>query len=105
MAGYEALKDKFAAAGITVYAASVDPADKTAVVRAEFSGPIAINVTKEQSELVRAWWNERRNCCEPAEFILRADGLILSATYSTGPIGRLDAGDALAMAPLLGPDG
>jgi hypothetical protein len=40
-----------------------------------------------------------------AEFILRADGLILSATYSTGPIGRLDAGDALAMAPLLGPDG
>ena len=105
MAGYEAVKDKLADAGITVYAVSVDTADKAEKVRADFSGPIAINATKEHSDTVRAWWHEDRAFIQPSEFILRADGLILSATYSTGPIGRLDAEDALAMAPLLGPDG
>jgi hypothetical protein len=90
---------------VTVYAAAVDSAEKANEVRADVSFPLAINVTKAQSDEVRAWWNGDRNYMQPAEFIINADGLILSATYSTGPIGRLDAEDAVTMAPLLGPGG
>ncbi len=43
-----------------------------------------------------AFYERRRNIIQPCAFILHA-GSIVSANYSTGPVGRLTAGDALGL--------
>ena len=94
MAGYEAINAQFDEAGISILAASVDPLDKATEVQQELSFPIAYGVTRDQADTIGAWWEERRQIIQPSEFILDGDGKVLSATYSTGPVGRMDAGDA-----------
>ncbi len=95
MAGYEALKSEFDEMNTAVLAASVDPVDKAAEVQQELSFPIAYEVTREQADLIGAWWEDRRAIIQPSEFILDGNGKVLSATYSTGPVGRMPAADAL----------
>ncbi len=56
---------------------------------------IAYGVTREQAEAIGAWWEERRAIVQPAEFLLDREGKALSSTYSSGPIGRLDAADVV----------
>lgn len=97
MAGFEALRSELAEKGISVAAASVDPEDKALEVAGELSFPVAHGVNHRDADAIGAWWDERRNFIQPSEFILRRDGTVVSATYSTGPIGRLDAKDALSL--------
>ncbi len=97
MAGFEKLKDEFAAEGISVFAAAVDSALDTQAVQKDVSFPVAYEVTQDDAEKLGAWWDGRRGFIQPSEFILRQDGRVMSATYSTGPVGRLDAGDALGL--------
>ena len=97
MAGFEAIKGELDDAGVAILAASVDPVEKAAEVQEGLSFPIAHGVTKEQADTIGSWWEERRAIIQPSEFVLDSDGKVLSATYSTGPIGRLDAGDALKL--------
>jgi peroxiredoxin len=52
--------------------------------------PIAYGVTKEFAKSIGAWWEDERGIIQPSEFIIMKGGKILSATYSTGPIGRID---------------
>ena len=47
--------------------------------------------------MIAAWWADRRSTIQPSEFVLDGSGKVLSATYSTGPVGRMDAGDALKL--------
>ncbi len=101
MAGYEALKTQFDEAGISILAASVDPLDKATEVQQELSFPIAYGVTREQADTIGAWWEDRRAIIQPSEFVLDSDGKVLSATYSTGPVGRMEAGDALKLVRFL----
>ena len=101
MAGFEKLQDEFHAEGISVFAAAVDGAEDTLAVQKELSFPVAYGVTKDDADKLGAWWDERRGFIQPSEFILRRDGRVLSATYSTGPVGRLDAGDALGLVKIL----
>ena len=101
MAGFEKQKDEFAAAGISVYAASVDDTAKTEEVQKDLSFPVAHGIERAQGDAIGAWWDERRDFIQPSEFVLRQDGRVLSATYSTGPVGRLDANDALALVKIL----
>ena len=42
-----------------------------------------------------SWWEERRGLIQPSDFVLNHEGKILSATYSSGPIGRLEGSDAV----------
>ena len=42
-----------------------------------------------------SWWEDRRQIIQPSNFVLNAEGKVLSATYSTGPIGRVEAVDAV----------
>ena len=51
--------------------------------------------------MIDAWWEDRRSIIQPSEFVLDGDGKVLSATYSTGPVGRMDAGDALKLVKFL----
>ena len=101
MAGYEKLAADFAELGISVYAASVDDEEKTGEVQKDLGFPVAHGIQRAQGDAIGAWWDERRDFIQPSEFVLRQDGRVLSATYSTGPIGRLDAGDALSLVKIL----
>jgi peroxiredoxin len=93
LAGYEQAGQDLAALDIKVYAASVDDADKAAEIAADLSFPVAHGVTREDADRLGAWWGEPRNIIQPSEFVVGADGKVVSSTYSSGPIGRVDAAD------------
>lgn len=95
MAGFEKRKPELDVLGVKVVAASVDPIDKAKEVAAGLSFPVAYGVTREQADRLGSWWEERRGLIQPSEFLVAADGKVRSATYSTGPIGRVDAGDVV----------
>ena len=101
MAGFEERKDELAAEGISVIAASVDDLEKSLEVQADLGFPVVHGVTRDVADAIGAWWDARRDFIQPSEFILGAGGRVLSATYSTGPVGRLDAQDALSLVRIL----
>ena len=90
MAGLEFWKNQHDAAGIKVEAASVDPIDKAREVAAGVSFPIGYGVTRAIADQLGAWWEDRRQIVQPAEFVLGADGKIMLSSYSSGPLGRID---------------
>jgi len=97
LAGFEFWKAQLAAAGVKVVAASVDPLDKAKEVAAGLSFPVAYGVTRAQADQLGAWWEERRQIVQPSEFLVGPGGKILSATYSSGPLGRVEATDVVRM--------
>jgi peroxiredoxin len=97
LAGFEELRPELDALGVKVLAASVDPLEKARDVAAELSFPIAYGVTREQADSIGAWWEDRRAIVQPSEFLLAADGKVRAATYSSGPIGRIDAADVVKL--------
>ena len=95
MAGYNALNAEFKEMDVTVIGASVDSLEDARKLQSELSFPIAYGVTREQASLIGAWWSEERSIAQPSEFILNRDGSVDSSTYSSGPVGRIEPGDAL----------
>lgn len=96
MAGFGERKKDFEELGVNVIAASVDPRDKAAVVAEETGLTVAYGVTREEAGFLDSWWEERRGIIQPSEFLLDADGKVLASSYSSGPIGRIDAADVIA---------
>jgi peroxiredoxin len=85
---------------VTVIALSVDPADKAReiVEKDHLEYPLACGLkVPDDAQKIGAWWDEKRPMIQPSEFILGGSRKIVSATYSTGPIGRLRADDTLAL--------
>ena len=97
MVGFEKLQAELKAAGAAVFAASVDPEDKAKEVAKDVSFPIGYGVTREIANTLDSWWEDRRGIIQPSEFIVGPDNKIISATYSSGPIGRVDAADVVKM--------
>lgn len=97
MVGYEEQKAKLDALGVKVIAASVDDADKAAEVAAELSFPVAHGVTRADAEAIGAWWSDERSITQPSEFVIDGDGKVMLSTYSSGPIGRIDAPSAVGL--------
>jgi len=97
LAGFEFWKAQLAAADVKVVAASVDPLDKAKEVAAGLSFPVAYGVTRAQADQLGAWWEDRRQIVQPSEFLVGPGGKILSATYSSGPLGRVEATDVVRM--------
>jgi len=91
------MKAEFDAVNASILAASVDPLDKAAEVQADLDFPIAYSVTRAQAASIGSWWEDRRSIIQPSEFILNTSGNVVSATYSTGPIGRVMPEDALKL--------
>ncbi len=85
----EALKEL----DVSVIAASVDAEDKAGEMAAELSYPVAHGVTQDQAEALGAWWEPNRGIIQPTEFLLDSDHKVITATYSAGPIGRMNAPD------------
>lgn len=101
MAGFASHKDELDRLGVSIVAASVDAEDKAAEVAAELNFPIAYGVTRAQAEALGAWWEERRQIVQPAEFILNDQRKIVAASYSDGPLGRIDAADVVKLVNFL----
>jgi len=97
LVGFEKLRPELDALGVKVVAASIDPIDKAKEVAAELSFPVGYGVTRAQADQLGSWWEERRSIIQPSEFLLAADGKVRSATYSSGPIGRVDAADVVKL--------
>ncbi len=45
--------------------------------------------------LTGAFWEDKRRCLQATGFIIKADGAVAQALYSTGPVGRYTAAEAL----------
>ena len=97
MAGFGKLRKDLEAVGAKVVAASVDPLDKANEVANEVGFPIAHGVTREQADAIGAWWEERRGIVQPSEFIVGRDGKVIASSYSSGPLGRIDAADVIKL--------
>ena len=61
----------------------------------EVSFPVAHGVTREMADALGSWWEDRRGIIQPSEFIVGEDGKIVTSSYSSGPIGRIDAADVV----------
>ena len=67
----------------------------TAKMSGQISLPLAFGVSREQADTMGSWWEDRRQIIQPSNFVINHQGTVLSATYSTGPVGRLEAVDAI----------
>lgn len=98
MDDWEAHEAALAAVGArVVVAGSVDGPERAGEVADGVSFPIAHGVTREQGRTVGALWERDREFVQPAEFILLADGTVRASSYAAGPLGRLDAADAIRL--------
>ena len=97
MAGFESSRQDLESVGAKVIALSTDPEDKAREVAAGLSFPVAFGITREMADSIGAWWEDRRAIIQPSEFILDAAGTVVTSSYSSGPIGRIDAADAVKL--------
>ena len=81
--------------GASVFAASVDPLDKSQDVAAELSYPLGYGMSRADADAMGAWWEERRGIIQATEFVLNAEGRVIVSTYCSGPVGRMHAEDAV----------
>jgi len=91
------VKGELHAFGAKIVAASVDPIDKAREVAGEVSFPIGYGVTRDIADRIGAFWEDRRNIIQPAEFLLGADDKIVASSYSDGPLGRIDGADVVKL--------
>ena len=78
---------------------SIDPLDKAkeTVEKAKPDFPVAYGLeVPRDADKIGAFWEERRKIFHATNFILNPEGKVVSASYSTGPIGRIVAEDALS---------
>ena len=84
-----------------ILAASVDTGEAAREVAAGLDFPVAEGVTRDQARTLDAWWEDRRSIIQPSEFVLNRDGRVITSTYSSGPIGRMDAEDVVRLVNFL----
>jgi len=95
LGGFNDQLSEFNDLNTSIVAASTDNDEKAAEVAATLSFPVANKVTKAQADTLGSWWEDRRSLIQPSGFVLNESGKVLSATYSTGPIGRIEAVDVI----------
>ena len=101
LVGFENEKNTFEDLNIKVFAASVDPEDKAQEVANDVSFPVGFGAGEEHRNLLGSWWEERRGLIQPSEFIIDSSGKVVTSSYSSGPIGRIDAQDVIKMTNFL----
>jgi peroxiredoxin len=97
LVGFSAIKGELDALGAKVLAASVDPIDKAREVASEVSFLVGYGVNHDIADMLGAWWEDRRNIIQPAEFIVGSDNKIIASSYSDGPLGRIDGADVVKL--------
>ena len=86
---------------MSLFAATVDSEEDTAAVAADLGFPVAHGVTREIGDAIGAWWEEKRDFIQPSEFLLTQSGRVMSSTYSSSPVGRMDPEETLFLAKIL----
>ena len=79
-------------------ALSVDPLEKAkeTVEQAKLDFPVAYGLEiPRDADKIGAFWEERRKIFHATNIILNSERKVVAASYSTGPIGRIVATDAL----------
>lgn len=56
---------------------------------------------RDLGNAIGAFWDERRDFIQPSEFVINQKGRVLSSTYSSSPIGRVDPEEALVLVNFL----
>ena len=95
--GYERNLAALREIGVSVYAATVDSLEETQKVAEPLSFPVAWGVQRELGDKLGSFWEEKRDHIQPTEFIVSRKGRLLSSTYSSSPLGRVDPDEALAL--------
>ena len=57
-------------------------------------------MTREIGDQIGAFWEERRNHIQPSEFLITNTGRVLSSTYSSSPVGRMDPEETLLLSKI-----
>jgi len=83
--------------GVRIIAISVDDEEKSGEIASEVSFPVAHSISRDQTDTIGSWWDDNRNFVQPSEFILDDQGKVIFASYSSGPLARLDPGDVIKM--------
>ncbi|MCR9094607.1 MAG: hypothetical protein NXI30_10360 [bacterium] len=86
---------------MSLFAATVDAEEDAAAVAADLGFPVAHGVTREIGDAIGAWWEEKRDFIQPSEFLLTQSGRVMSSTYSSSPVGRMDPEETLFLATML----
>ena len=100
MDGFQELWPEFEARGISILAGSVDDEGNARKIADGKSFPFAYGMTREHADRIGAWWEDRRGIVQPSEFILDGENRVEVSSYSDGPLGRMDAADALRLIDL-----
>lgn len=87
--------------GVQVIGACVDDLEDARKVAEPLGFPVAWGVTRQIADTIDAFWNERGGFIEPTEFLVRGDGKVLASTYSSGPVGRMDPAEVIALVQIL----
>ena len=104
MADFESKANDFRAANVRLLAASVDSEDnaRKSVRELKLSYPVAYGLLAEEvSALTGAYYEPEKKFLHATGFIINPDSVVAAAVYSTGPIGRLVAADALGVVTFL----
>jgi peroxiredoxin len=108
LADFETKAKSFGDAGIRLLAASVDSEEDTRnLARSlQLSYPLGYGLSVEEvGALTGAYYEPAKKYLQATGFILKPDGTVAAAVYSTGPIGRYTASDALDIATSLAKKG
>jgi peroxiredoxin len=100
LAAFQRALDKLSDEGITLVAASTDPADKAEeTVRTQgLTFPVGYGLDlKKTAATLGAFYEERRGILQSTGYVLKPDRTIAVAQYSSGPIGRLVWQDVLGL--------
>ena len=101
MAEWESRKAELEELGCTIYAVSVDNlAQAQNIADGGITFPVAYGCTKANADAIGAWWGTHPpdgDHIEPTEFLLRQGGLVLGSMYASGPLGRMNATEAISL--------
>lgn len=100
LADFQSSLESIQSEGVSILAGSVDPPDKAEemIAATGVSFPVAYGLGAEDiSRSIGVYYNPEAPYLHAAGFILTPDGTVAVGCYSTGPIGRLTARDALAL--------
>ena len=100
LAAFERAQDKLREDGIAVVVASVDSLDRAreTVEKQSLTYPVGYGLpVKETAATLGAFYEERRSVLQSTGFVVKPDGTIAVAQYSSGPIGRLVWQDVLGL--------
>ena len=86
---------------MSVVAASADSLEDSREGAEKRSFPIAFGLTRQDNDRFGGFWDEEGDYAQPSAFILDSGGTVLISAYSSGPIGRVVAEDAVALLKMM----